>query len=105
MKPTLWLRHSASALSASWATSVPATMTWPEVGPVDAGDQVQERRLARARRPHERDELALGDLQAQPVEHGELLAVALVDLAHVAHVHHRPLRAAFVLADLVVLMA
>ena len=32
MKPTLWLRHWARALSESCATSVPATMTCPDVG-------------------------------------------------------------------------
>ncbi len=32
MKPTLWLRQEARSLSESWATSVPATTTLPEVG-------------------------------------------------------------------------
>src|SRR5262245_59386514 len=32
MKPTFWLRQVARALSESFPTSVPATVTWPDVG-------------------------------------------------------------------------
>ena len=52
---------------------------------VDAGDQVQQRGLARARRPHQRQELALRHFEAQAVEHRDLLAIAVIDLAYVLH--------------------
>src|SRR5690606_34067291 len=45
---------------------------------VDAGDQVQERRLPGARRAHEGDELPLLDLEGEAVEDGEDLRVARV---------------------------
>src|SRR5690606_4987833 len=54
---------------------------------VDARDEVEQRRLARAGRPHEGDELALGHLEVEPVEHDDLLRVAPVDLADVLHYH------------------
>ena len=38
------------------------------VGPVDAGDQVEERRLAGAVRADHRDDLALVDVQVEPVD-------------------------------------
>ena len=85
MKPMLRLRHLASSPSESGVRSVLATTTRPDVGAVDAGDQVQQRGLARARRPHERDELARRHFEVDAVEHRDLLAVALVDLANVLH--------------------
>ena len=86
MKPTLRLRHFASAPSDSVADVGARHDHLAGRRPVDARDQVQQRRLAGARRPHQRDELALGHFQAQPVEDDDLLAVALVDLPHVLHV-------------------
>jgi len=55
-------------------------------GTIDACDQVEQRRLAGARRPHEREEFALGHAEVDAVEHGDLLRIALVDLAHLLHV-------------------
>jgi hypothetical protein len=40
------------------------------VGLVDAGDEVQQRGLARARRPHQRDEVAARDRERDVVQHG-----------------------------------
>src|SRR5918993_4346816 len=75
----------------------------PEVGarhdhlaarrPVDPRNQIEERRLAGTGGPHEGDELSFRHLQAQPIEHHDVLAVALVDLSHLLHVdcgHHCP---------------
>ena len=45
-------------------------------GPVHGGDQVQQRGFARARRPHERDELALVDLEVDVVERDDVELVA-----------------------------
>src|SRR5262249_33217889 len=42
----------------------------------EPGDEVQQRRLAGAGRPHEREELALGHLQRQVLEDVDLLAAA-----------------------------
>ena len=39
------------------------------IRPVDAGDQVEERRLARAVRADHADDLALVDVQVEPVDH------------------------------------
>ena len=85
MKPMLRLRHLASSPSDSGPRSVPATDDLARGRAVDAGDQVQQRGLARARRPHQRHELALGHVQVDAVEHLDLQAVALIDLANVLH--------------------
>ena len=42
----------------------------PRVGAVEAGDQVEQRGLARARLADDRDVFARSDPQAEPVEHG-----------------------------------
>jgi len=55
---------------------------------VEAADEIQQRRLARARRPHERDEIALGNVESEPVQHLDLLLAALVDLRHVVDLNH-----------------
>ena len=41
------------------------------VRPVEAGDDPQQRGLARPRRPEQRQQLAVGDLQIDAVERGE----------------------------------
>ena len=45
-------------------------------GPIESGDQVEQRRLARAARPHQAEELAFGNFQVQAVEHVDPLAAA-----------------------------
>src|SRR4029453_374481 len=55
---------------------------------VDAGDQVQQCRLARSRRPHQGHEVALVHLEAEPVQDRHLLGVPAVDLPHVPHIDH-----------------
>ena len=47
---------------------------------VDARDQIQERRLARARRSHQGDVLALGNLEVDVVEDRDLDLVSAIDL-------------------------
>src|SRR5690606_35630503 len=54
--------------------------------------QVEERRLAAPRRAHEREELALFDVQVQPIEDGDLDRVAPVDLPHVPRFDQRHVR-------------
>src|SRR5262249_14780721 len=75
---------------------------WPDLGArdddlargraVDARDQVEERRLARARGAHQGYELALGHLEVDAVEDHDLLAVPLVDLSDLRDAHHRASR-------------
>src|SRR5437588_12793546 len=54
-------------------------------GAVNAGDQVEQGSLARARWAHERDEFLLRHLQVDALEHGNFQAVAVIHLAHVLH--------------------
>ncbi len=53
-------------------------------GAVEAGDQVQQRRLARARRAHQRQELALVHREVEVDQHGDDELVAAVFLVHAA---------------------
>src|SRR5438067_98650 len=49
-------------------------------GHVEAAEQVEQRRLAGAARPHERDEIAGVDVEVEPLEHVDLLASPAVGL-------------------------
>ena len=56
----------------SWnITADPSAGVWmvPAVGLVEPGDEVQQRRLAAARRAEQADELAGGDVEDDVVEH------------------------------------
>ncbi len=57
--------------------------------PIEAGDQVEQRRLARTRRSHQAEELAFGHLQVQVVEHVDLLAAAREVLVHTTDADNR----------------
>ena len=59
------------------------------IGAVDAGDQVEQRALARPRRPHQREELALADVETDAAEDGDLLLSAPVGLDDVAQRNQR----------------
>src|SRR5207237_8924432 len=48
---------------------------------IQTADQIEERGLARARRTHQRDEVALRDVQSEAVQNFDLLLAALVHLA------------------------
>src|SRR3546814_8914276 len=54
-------------------------------GRVQAADQVEQGGLARTRGTHQRDEVALVDVQVQAVQHGDLLRAALVGLRSEEH--------------------
>src|SRR5205085_968997 len=56
---------------------------------IEAGDEIEQRRLARARRTHERFECALRDVEVQLVEDGERLFPANERLRDVAHLDER----------------
>ena len=60
----------------------------PRVGRVERADQVQQRRLARAARPHDADELARVHVQvdaAQRLDPGSSFAVGLLDGLQLDH--------------------
>ena len=61
-----------------------ADLEGPARGPVDARDEVEQRGLATARRPHERDVGATGDLQIDALQYWNLQFLAPVALGHVA---------------------
>ncbi len=54
-------------------------------GRVDAADEVEQRRLAGARRAEDRDELAALDGELVDVQRLDFDLAHLVDAAHVAH--------------------
>ena len=65
-KPMCWLRTSARRSSFKVATSSPDKAELTRRRDVEAADDVHQRRLARARRPDDRDELAVVDTQRTP---------------------------------------
>ena len=65
-----------SSLSMRW----PSTSISPRGGRVEPADQVEQRGLARAGRAHQRDEVALVDVEVDAVQHLDLLRAALVGL-------------------------
>ena len=67
----------------------PATMISPSVGLVEPADEIEQRRLAGARRAHQRDELARLDLEIQAVQHFHPLLAARVALHHVLQRNER----------------
>ena len=58
-------------------------------GRIDPGDQVQERRLARAAGPHQAQELALGHFQREVLEDVDALAAAAEELVDVVDANDR----------------
>ena len=73
-------RQSASSASESLRDVLAVDQQLARIGLVDAGDEVEQRRLARSRGPHERDEVALGDGERDVEEHRHVLAAAPVAL-------------------------
>ena len=62
--------------SARAGIGLPSISSWPRVGCLDAEQHLQERRLAAARRADDRDELVIGDVEVQVLQH-DLIAVLL----------------------------
>ena len=56
---------------------------------VEAAEDVHERRLARAGRPHQSGELALVDIRRDAVERGELLAADVIDFLDAVELYCR----------------
>src|SRR5580765_3404785 len=64
------------------------------IGFVDAGEQVEKRRLARARRPHQAEEVAALHVERKIVQHRHDLSAAPVRLGDAAHLDERGAHAA-----------
>ena len=61
--------------------STPPTRIVPRVRPIQARDEVEQRALARARGPHEGQELRCGDGEGNVLQHRDDLAPAAVGFA------------------------
>src|SRR5581483_381328 len=57
-------------------------------GPINRGDHVEQRRLARSGRPHQCQELSLGDVNGDIIERGDLKRVTLENLAHTSDLNN-----------------
>src|SRR6185503_11780312 len=64
------------------------------IGLVDAGEQVEQRRLARARRSHQAEEVAALHVERETVQHRHDLSAAPVRLGNAAHLDERGAHAA-----------
>ena len=76
--------------------ALPADLDRPAVRAIEPAEQVQQRRLARARAPEHRDDLARGDLEIRAVEHAPrrpALAEALHQPLHADGGHRMKVRA------------
>ena len=69
-------RHFDSWLPLSELTGTPFDLDGAARRRVEAANQVEQRRLAGARRSHQREEVALRDLQVDAFEHVDALAAA-----------------------------
>ncbi len=74
-------RSRLCARSSSAPVSLPVQQDPAAGGKVEAADEVQERRLTRARTAHHRDEASSLDPQAHGIERDDLLSGAKVDAA------------------------
>ena len=89
MKPIVLERQAASSVWLIVAMSRPPTDDPPPRRLVDPGDQVQQRRLAGARGPHQRDVLAVRDVQVEALEDRDLDRVPAVHLLEVLDANQR----------------
>ena len=83
MNPTLLARQRVISASERCAEVLAVDDDLALGGPVEAGDQVQERGLARARRPHQGEVLPFRDLEVeirQDRDHELIAAVLFVDI-------------------------
>src|SRR5438477_141541 len=71
------------------ADQVIADPDFAGAGLIEAGDQVEQRRLARAGRPHQGEVLALGHVEAEVDQHVDLLAAAPEILVQATDPHDR----------------
>ncbi len=96
-KPIFRLRRSARSATRQRRDVLAVEPVSPRGRPVERAEQVDQRRLARARRPHQRDHLAALDRHRDPLQHGDLdlaAGVLLVDRFEPDEGHGRFLRLA-----------
>ena len=84
MNPTCSLRQWAIARSLNSRRLCAQHVDLSAGRAIHGGDQMQQRRFARTRRAHQRDELALADLQAHVLQRDHVELVAHVFLGQVA---------------------
>ena len=89
MKPTCRVRQRASSLSDMAEMMLSPTVIVPVARLVEAGDQVQQRRLAGPGRPHEREELGLADVERRSLRTSIVSAAAGERLVQVANLNQR----------------
>jgi len=87
MNPTFSRLTRVSSSSESPESARPPIRTSPEVGPVEAADEVEQRRLARPRRPDDRDHLAGPDGEINTVKRRHL-ALSVESLRDVREFNH-----------------
>ena len=80
----------------AWRAGLPKTASVAASRPVEVGDQAQQRRLAAAGRPDQRDELARGDLEVDAGERVDLAALACGKTLPTPAAAHREVRSAAV---------
>ena len=78
--PTCVPRQAARPASDSAPRSAPATRTVARGGPVDAGEQVEQGRLAAARPPDDRHELTRRDVEGELINGDDLAGAQGVGL-------------------------
>ena len=83
-KPIFSPRSRASASSSSVVMSVPPIEIVPLDARIEPGDQSEQRRLAAARRPDDREALPVGHVEIERMQDGERLAAAHDRLADAA---------------------
>jgi hypothetical protein len=87
-KPMCSRRIRARAFSSVPVSDRPGEPDLAAAGLVDAGDEVQQRRLPAARGPHDRDELAAVELEVDAAERTHVHRPGPVALAQPAHPEH-----------------
>src|SRR5262245_59164489 len=59
-------------------------------GPVESADQIEQRALARAGRPHQCEKISFRHFQVQVRQDVNLLRAATENFVHTVHVHQHP---------------
>jgi hypothetical protein len=67
---------------------VSASRDLAAVGPIEPGDQMQQRALAAAGFSRQRDALACRDAEVDPAQHRDLLAGGAIGLGQIANAQH-----------------
>ena len=88
-KPMCCARQRDSWLPPSDPTWTPADIDFAAARRIEAANQVQQRRLSRARRPHEREKITLRNLEVDALQHFDALVASRVVLLNVADAHKR----------------